>query len=39
MGKYIASFSTGLSSALMTVRLLERFGRDSVKIVFTDTLM
>lgn len=36
---HVASFSTGLSSALMTVRLLERFGRDSVKIVFTDTLM
>lgn len=37
--KHIASFSTGLSSAVMVERLLARYGRDDVEIVSMDTLI
>ena len=35
----ICSFSSGLSSALMTLRVLEKFGKEVTQIVFLDTLM
>jgi len=34
---HIVSFSTGLSSALTAARVLERYGRENVEIVFLDT--
>lgn len=37
--KQISSFSTGLSSALMTVRLINKFGSENVDIIFVDTKM
>lgn len=37
--KQISSFSTGLSSALMTVRLINKFGNENVDIIFVDTKM
>lgn len=36
--KHIVSFSTGLSSALTTLRAIERYGRDNTALVFMDTL-
>lgn len=35
---HIVSFSTGLSSALTAIRVLNAFDRDSVRLVFMDTL-
>lgn len=35
----VCSFSTGLSSALMTLRVIEKFGKENTKIVFMDTLI
>lgn len=35
---HVVSFSTGLSSALMTERVIQRYGKKAVKIVFMDTL-
>lgn len=37
--KHIASFSTGLSSAVMVERLLARYGKDAVTVVVMDTLI
>lgn len=37
--KHIASFSTGLSSAVMVERLLARYGKDAVTVVCMDTLI
>lgn len=37
--KHIASFSTGLSSAVMVERLLSRYGKDAIEIVVMDTLI
>lgn len=35
--KHIVSFSTGLSSALTVERVLNRYGKDAVEVVFMDT--
>ena len=37
--KHIVSFSSGLSSAVACERVLKRYGRDHVDIVFMDTLI
>jgi len=37
--RHIISFSTGLSSAITVERVIQRHGRDSVHIVFMDTLI
>lgn len=34
---HVVSFSTGLSSALCAVRVLEKYGKENTKIVFLDT--
>lgn len=38
MTHHVASFSTGLSSALATDRVINRYGRDNVEVVFEDTV-
>lgn len=38
MIKHICSFSSGLSSAIATDRVLSRFGSDNIDIIFEDTL-
>ena len=37
--KYIVSFSTGASSAVAAKRALDRYGKENVEIVFSDTLI
>lgn len=37
--RHIASFSTGLSSAVMVERLLARYGKDAVTVVCMDTMI
>lgn len=36
--RHVVSFSSGLSSALTSVRVIERYGRENVTLVFMDTL-